>query len=146
MASTLNAISSNNVVLENEVIVATIVFDSTTGKITHIIRKDATGSREETESATGDDNDSDTSEYYDQELQALGVSLENHRNIEDLVLMPGIVDAHVHLNEVCYYPFFFFFSFFFDSRTVFAEKSKSLSLVAAQSARYRNSHCLYLYG
>ncbi|KAF5111313.1 hypothetical protein DV495_004496 [Geotrichum candidum] len=52
MASTLNAISSNNVVLENEVIVATIVFDSTTGKITHIIRKDATGSREETESAT----------------------------------------------------------------------------------------------
>ena len=105
-------ISSNNVVLENEVIVATIVFDSTTGKITHIIRKDATGSREETESATGDDNDSDTSEYYDQELQALGVSLENHRNIEDLVLMPGIVDAHVHLNEVCYYPFFFFFLFF----------------------------------
>lgn len=145
MASTLNAISSNNVVLENEVIVATIVFDSTTGKITHIIRKDATGSREETESATGDDNDSDTSEYYDQELQALGVSLENHRNIEDLVLMPGIVDAHVHLNEVCYYPFFFL-SFFFGSRTVFAEKSKSLSLVAAQSARYRNSHCLYLYG
>lgn len=144
MASTLNAISSNNVVLENEVIVATIVFDSATGKITHIIRKDATGSREETESATGDDNDSDTSEYYDQELQALGVSLENHRNIEDLILMPGIVDAHVHLNEVCYYPFLF--SFFFGSRTVFVEKSKSLSLVAAQSARYRNSHCLYLYG
>ena len=112
MASTLNAISSNNVVLENEVIVATIVFDSTTGKITHIIRKDATGSREETESATGDDNDSDTREYYYQELQALWVSLENHRNIEDLVLMPGIVDAHVHLNEVCYYPFFFFFSSF----------------------------------
>jgi len=144
MASTLNAISSNNVVLENEVIVATIVFDSTTGKITHIIRKDAKGSREETESATGDDNDSDTSEYYDQELQALGVSLENHRNIEDLILMPGIVDAHVHLNEVCYYPFLF--SFFFGSRTVFVEKSKSLSLVAAQSARYRNSHCLYIYG
>jgi cytosine/adenosine deaminase-related metal-dependent hydrolase len=112
MASTLNAISSNNVVLENEVIVATIVFDSATGKIIHIIRKDSTGATEEAESATGDESDSDASEYYDQELQALGVSPENHRNIEDLVLLPGIVDAHVHLNEVSYYPPFFILFYF----------------------------------
>lgn len=109
MSSTLNAISSNNVVLETEVIVATIVFDAITGKITHIIRKDETVVlEEETDSSIGESSDSETSEYYDQELQALGVSPENHRNIGDLVLLPGLVDAHVHLNEVCFnFPFFF---------------------------------------
>lgn len=111
MTSTLNAISSNNVVLETEVIVATIVFDAVTGKITHIIRKDQTVPLEEaeTDSPIDESSDSEISEYYDQELQALGVSPENHRNIGDLVLLPGIVDAHVHLNEVCFCFSLFFF-------------------------------------
>ncbi|KAF5117534.1 hypothetical protein DV454_001018 [Geotrichum candidum] len=90
----LHAVTSNNVVLESEVVPATIVYSPATGKIVSIIRKDEVISAAAATGATIDET-----EFYEEALRALGVDPENHRNLEDLVLMPGIVDSHVHLNE-----------------------------------------------
>lgn len=95
--NSLHALSSTNVVINDEVVIATVVYSSLTGKIVSIIRKD----NDATPVKVADDNsDTELSEYYDEELESLGVSPDNHRDIGDLVLMPGLVDAHVHLNEV----------------------------------------------
>ena len=95
----LHAVTSNNVVLESEVVPATVVYSPATGKIVSIIRKDEVISAAAATGATIDET-----EFYEEALRALGVDPENHRNLEDLVLMPGIVDSHAHLND------FFFFS------------------------------------
>ncbi|KAF5096993.1 hypothetical protein D0Z00_002580 [Geotrichum galactomycetum] len=88
----LHAVTSNNVVFETEVVAATVVYSPATGKIVSIIRKH--------EVMSAADATIDETEFYEQALRDLGVDPENHRNLEDLVLMPGIVDSHVHLNEV----------------------------------------------
>lgn len=93
----LHALSSTNVVLGDEVVAATIVYSPTDGTIVKIIRKDEVGIPED---PVETNSDGDMAEYYDEELEALGVEPDNHRDIGDLVLMPGLVDAHVHLNEV----------------------------------------------
>lgn len=93
----LHALSSANVVLGDEVVAATIVYSPTDGTIVKIIRKDEVVISEDPVEAN---SDGDIAEYYDEELEALGVEPDNHRDIGDLVLMPGLVDAHVHLNEV----------------------------------------------
>lgn len=95
----LHALSSSNVVLGNNVVPATVVYSPTTGKIVSIIRKDSHPVTI-TPNASSNNSDDEPTEYYDEELEALGVSPDNHRDIGDLVLMPGLVDAHVHLNEV----------------------------------------------
>ena len=95
----LHALSSSNVVIGDEVIPATVVYSPTTGNIVSIIRKDSFPSTSANDNSNS--SDEDLPEYYDEELEALGVLPENHRDIGDLVLMPGLVDAHVHLNEVC---------------------------------------------
>lgn len=94
----LHAVTSNNVVLESEVVPATVVYSPATGKIVSIIRKDEVISAAAATGATIDET-----EFYEEALRALGVDPENHRNLEDLVLMPGIVDSHVHLNEVSFF-------------------------------------------
>lgn len=106
--TTLHALSSSKVVLGNEVVEATVVYSQPEGKIVLIIRKDETSTPTEELDANAA-SDEELPEYYDAELEALGVSPDNHRDIGDLVLMPGLVDAHVHLNEVCLFLHFFFF-------------------------------------
>lgn len=100
----LHALSSNNVVLENEVVAATVVYSPNSGKIVRIIRKDSqtilSVPTQTPGSSSYNSSDDEYREYYDEDLETLNVSPENHRDIGDLVLMPGLVDAHVHLNEV----------------------------------------------
>lgn len=96
--TTLHALSSSNVVLGDEVVVATVVYSSPAGKIVKIIREDSVAIP--VAQPAESNSDDEIAEYYDQDLEALGVLPENHRDIGDLVLMPGLVDAHVHLNEV----------------------------------------------
>lgn len=98
----LQALTSTKVVLGDQVVPATIVFSATSGTIVKIIRQD-TSQQPTVVRSTRNENSSSSDEeeeYYTQELESLGVSPENHRNLGDLVLMPGLVDAHVHLNEV----------------------------------------------
>lgn len=100
----LQALTSTKVVLGDQVVPATIVFSATSGIIVKIIRQDTSQQvlkhavvRSRNENSSSSDEEE---EYYTQELESLGVSPENHRNLGDFVLMPGLVDAHVHLNEV----------------------------------------------
>lgn len=75
------AISSNNVVFKHDIEPATIVYSLRTGKITRIIQPPAES-------------------YDDSRLTKLGITApEQFRHIGDLHILPGLVDAHVHLNE-----------------------------------------------
>ncbi|VVT55108.1 uncharacterized protein SAPINGB_P004431 [Magnusiomyces paraingens] len=75
------AITSNNVVFKNDIEPATIIYSLRTGKITHIIQPPA-------------------SSYDDPRLAKLGITApEQFRDIGELHILPGLVDAHVHLNE-----------------------------------------------
>ncbi|KAI0465488.1 hypothetical protein LJB42_000725 [Komagataella kurtzmanii] len=73
------AISSTKVVIDEQVIPATIIFSLHNGKIIEIIN--------EVLSPT------------DPLLQAYNVLPSDYRNLTPLVILPGLVDAHVHLNE-----------------------------------------------
>lgn len=75
---TVQAISSNKVMLNGEPVPAVVIYNTETGKIIDIVTQD---------------------QDKEQKLKAHGVEPENVRDIGDLVLMPGLVDAHVHLNE-----------------------------------------------
>lgn len=72
------AISSNNVVINDQVIPAIIIYSTCSGKIVDIIL--STDQMDKT-----------------MKLKLYGVS--NIRDLGDLVILPGIVDSHVHLNE-----------------------------------------------
>lgn len=125
--ASLHAITSSQVVLGTEVVAATVVYSEKSGKIIAIIRKSdenpvsaaAAGfsrwggsnkrstisnfdnnSNPNGSSSSSSSSDEETPEYYHDALKALGVPSDHCRDIGDLVLMPGLVDAHVHLNEV----------------------------------------------
>lgn len=75
------AISSNNVVFKHDIESATIVYSLRTGKITDILTPKATA-------------------YNDPRLTKLGITEPSqYRDYEDLYILPGLVDSHVHLNE-----------------------------------------------
>lgn len=71
------ALASDKVLVDDEVIPATIIYSSTTGKILEII-----------------DEIVDPLDPY---LKLFHV--EEYRDVTPLLVMPGLVDAHVHLNE-----------------------------------------------
>lgn len=71
------AISSTNVVIDNSVKPATVIFSTTSGKILYIEPSVLT-------------KDSPILSAYD---------VQEYRDLSPLVIMPGLVDAHVHLNE-----------------------------------------------
>lgn len=71
-------ISSTRVVIENTIVPATIVFSSVTGKILEIFKNEVLPK-----------NDSRLGPY----------NVVSFRNFGSLVIMPGLVDSHVHLNE-----------------------------------------------
>lgn len=73
------ALASSHVLLDGVVAPATIVFSTESGKILHIASKILR-------------ND-------DSVLLQYNVSPEAYRIVSPLVIMPGLVDAHVHLNE-----------------------------------------------
>lgn len=73
------SISSTKVLLGSDLVPATIIFSIESGKILHI------------ENRVVDEDDPI--------LRLYNVLRPDHRNVSPLVVMPGIVDAHVHLNE-----------------------------------------------
>lgn len=75
------AITSNNVVFKHDIEPATIVYSIRTGKITHIYQPPAAS-------------------YQDDRLAKLGFDEPGLlRDLGELHVLPGLVDAHVHLNE-----------------------------------------------
>ncbi|ODV98221.1 hypothetical protein PACTADRAFT_31625 [Pachysolen tannophilus NRRL Y-2460] len=74
------AISSTKVVIDGNVIAATIIFSSKNGKILHIVKGEVLSQD-------------------DSILAKFGVFPDDYRNLAPYVIMPGLVDAHVHLNE-----------------------------------------------
>lgn len=73
------SLSSTKVLLGSDLVPATIIFSIESGKILHI------------ENRVVDEDDPI--------LRLYNVLRPDHRNVSPLVVMPGIVDAHVHLNE-----------------------------------------------
>ncbi|WLF78555.1 Allantoinase [Lodderomyces elongisporus] len=73
------AISSTRVLIDSEVIPATIIYSTKTGKILHV---------EKSILPPGDPI-----------LRKYDVLLIDYRNVTPAVVMPGLIDAHVHLNE-----------------------------------------------
>lgn len=73
------SISSTNVLLDSELVPATIIFSIETGKVIHIEKR--------------------VVEVDDAVLRLYNVLRADHRDVSPLVVMPGLVDAHVHLNE-----------------------------------------------
>ncbi|KAH3678306.1 hypothetical protein WICMUC_001587 [Wickerhamomyces mucosus] len=74
------ALSSNSVVLNDQIIPATIIFSIESGKILEICYNKI---------LTTDDP----------LLSLYDVDPKDYRNVSPLIIMPGLVDAHVHLNE-----------------------------------------------
>lgn len=75
------AITSNNVVFKHDIEPATIIYSLKSGKILQILQPAATS-------------------FQDPRLQKVGItSAEQYRDVGDLHILPGLVDAHVHLNE-----------------------------------------------
>lgn len=72
------AISSSKVLLDDELVPATIIFSLNTGKILEIIPE-----------IVKDSNDIRLKLYQVQE----------YRDVSPLIILPGLVDSHVHLNE-----------------------------------------------
>ncbi|CUM62648.1 uncharacterized protein PRCAT00000202001 [Priceomyces carsonii] len=73
------ALSSTRVLIGDEIIPATLIFSIESGKILQIERK--------------------VLQKSDPLLRLYNVLPKDYRNVTPLVIMPGIVDAHVHLNE-----------------------------------------------
>lgn len=73
------ALSSTKVLVGDEIVPGTIIFSIESGKILHIERK--------------------VLEVSDPILRVYNVLPYDYRNVTPLVIMPGLVDAHVHLNE-----------------------------------------------
>lgn len=73
------AISSSKVVIDNAIKPATIIFSSRSGKVIHIV--------------------SGVVAKNDEILQRYDVHESDYRILDPFVIMPGLVDAHVHLNE-----------------------------------------------
>ena len=71
-------ISSTRVVIEGAIIPATIVFSSITGKILDIFEDEILSEKD---------------------LRLRSYDVVSYRNFGSLVIMPGLVDSHVHLNE-----------------------------------------------
>ncbi|OUM55197.1 hypothetical protein BVG19_g4689 [[Candida] boidinii] len=74
------AIASDKVVINNSVIPATVIFSIESGKILEIIENEIL-------------------DPTDKILINYAVSIENYRNVSPLMILPGLVDSHVHLNE-----------------------------------------------
>lgn len=73
------AIASTQVVLDETVGPATVIFSAESGKILHVARRILPRT--------------------DPVLVHFNVLAADYRNVSPLVVMPGLVDAHVHLNE-----------------------------------------------
>lgn len=73
------ALASSNVLVDDQVAPATVIFSIETGKILSIVNEVLPASH--------------------QTLQNFNVLPEDYRDVSPLVIMPGLVDAHVHLNE-----------------------------------------------
>ncbi|CCH44450.1 Dihydroorotase [Wickerhamomyces ciferrii] len=73
------ALSSTNVIIDDQVIEATIIFSIESGKILEIFNKIVS--------------------INDPILKIYDVKPTNYRNVSPYFIMPGLVDAHVHLNE-----------------------------------------------
>lgn len=73
------ALSSTRVLIDDQIIPATIIFTIETGKILHIEQKVLPPN--------------------DAILKRYAVLPIDYRNVSPAVIMPGLVDAHVHLNE-----------------------------------------------
>lgn len=73
------ALASLSVLVDGAVAPATLIFSIETGKILAII--------------------DGVLEPNDKTLQSFNVLPQDYRNVSPLVIMPGLVDAHVHLNE-----------------------------------------------
>lgn len=73
------AIASKNVLIDDNIVPATIIFSIETGKILDILPLILPPS--------------------DKNLSLYNVTEENYRDVSPLIIMPGLVDAHVHLNE-----------------------------------------------
>lgn len=71
-------ISSSRVVIEGAIIPATIVFSRITGKILDIFKDEVLSEKD---------------------LRLRSYDVVSYRNFGSLVIMPGLVDSHVHLNE-----------------------------------------------
>ncbi|KAK6458668.1 allantoinase [Scheffersomyces xylosifermentans] len=74
------ALSSTNVLIDNETIPATVVFSIESGKILYI-------------------HENGILPVNHQILKLYNVLPQDYRDVSPLVVMPGLVDAHVHLNE-----------------------------------------------
>lgn len=73
------AISSTNVIIDDQIVPATIIFSVESGKILEIVHEIL-------------HNDDPLFQLYD-------VDVANYRNVSPFFIMPGLVDSHVHLNE-----------------------------------------------
>lgn len=82
-STSVKAITSNNVVFKHDVEPATIIYSPITGKILHIVQPPLAS-------------------ISDPRLAQLNISFAcpgDLRDVGELHVMPGLVDAHVHLNE-----------------------------------------------
>ncbi|GEQ70806.1 hypothetical protein JCM33374_g4485 [Metschnikowia sp. JCM 33374] len=73
------ALASSHVLVEDKLAPATVIYSLESGRILHIAKKILNSQ--------------------DPLLDTYAVSPENLRDVSPLVIMPGLVDAHVHLNE-----------------------------------------------
>lgn len=73
------AISSTNVVIDDQIVPATIIFSIESGKILEIVHE--------------------ILHNEDPLLQLYDVNTKDYRNVSPFFIIPGLVDAHVHLNE-----------------------------------------------
>lgn len=73
------ALSSTNVVIDDKVVSATIIFSIESGKILEIVHE--------------------ILHNEDPLLQLYDVDINNYRNVSPFFIIPGLVDSHVHLNE-----------------------------------------------
>lgn len=74
------AIASKKVVIDGSLIPATIIFSVESGKILYVVSNRVVAAN-------------------DPILQRYGVHPANYRDVSPYIIMPGLVDAHVHLNE-----------------------------------------------
>ena len=73
------AIASSHVLIDDKLIPATVVYSIELGRILHIAKR--------------------ILQIQDPLFDTYAVSRQNFRDVSPLVVMPGLVDAHVHLNE-----------------------------------------------
>lgn len=73
------ALSSSRVLIQEELIPATIIYSIQTGKVLHIEHR--------------------ILDSKDEILKTFDISPNDYRDVSPYIIMPGLVDAHVHLNE-----------------------------------------------